>query len=137
MSAALPSAVSNHGGRQLDHGRGAMDVLPEVIETVHGRARVVIDGGFCRGTDIVKAVALGAATVGIGRLMCCGLAAAGAEGIARVIALLEEEVVECLGLLGLDGWSGLNAGHLAPAEPVVPAGAFSAFPLLRLKPRPA
>jgi isopentenyl diphosphate isomerase/L-lactate dehydrogenase-like FMN-dependent dehydrogenase len=129
--------VSNHGGRQLDHGLGAIEVLPGIVRTVAGRAQVFVDGGFCRGTDIVKAVALGAATVGIGRLMCCGLAAAGAEGIARVIALLEEEVVECLGLLGLDGWSGLNAGHLAPAEPVVPPGAFSAFPLLRLKPRPS
>ncbi len=126
--------VSNHGGRQLDHGLGAIELLPDIVQAVAGRARVMVDGGFCRGTDIVKAIALGAATVGIGRLMCYGLAAAGEAGIARVIELLEAEIVECLGLLGLDGWDGLNAAFLCPAEPVAPPGAFSAFPLLRLKP---
>src|SRR5439155_264969 len=59
--------VSNHGGRQLDHGRGAIEVLPEVVRTVGGRATVLVDGGFMRGTDVVKALALGAQSVGIGR----------------------------------------------------------------------
>src|SRR3989441_7256438 len=62
--------VSNHGGRQLDHGRGAVEVLPEVVRAVGGRATVVVDGGFVRGTDVVKAIALGAQSVGIGRLAC-------------------------------------------------------------------
>lgn len=62
--------VSNHGGRQLDHGRGAMDVLPEVVDAVSGRAKIIIDGSFCRGTDIVKAIAAGAHLVGIGRMQC-------------------------------------------------------------------
>ena len=60
--------VSNHGGRQLDHGRGSIDVLPEVVEAVGGRAEVLVDGGFLRGTDVVKAIALGATAVGVGRL---------------------------------------------------------------------
>ena len=60
--------VSNHGGRQLDHGRGAIDALPEVVEAVSGRAAVMVDGAFARGTDVVKAIALGAQAVGIGRL---------------------------------------------------------------------
>ena len=72
--------VSNHGGRQLDHGRGTLDVLPEVVRAVAGRARIIVDGGFMRGTDVVKAIALGADIVGIGRLTGCGLAAAGAPG---------------------------------------------------------
>ena len=69
--------VSNHGGRQLDHGRGSLAVLPEVVQAVGGKARVWMDGGISRGTDLVKAVALGAELVGIGRLYCYGLAAAG------------------------------------------------------------
>ena len=93
--------VSNHGGRQLDHGRGAMDVLPEIVEAVGGRARIIVDGGFSRGTDVVKAIALGADMVGIGRLYCYGLAAAGEAGVVRVLELLEEEVRTCLGLLGV------------------------------------
>src|SRR5437588_8625821 len=64
--------VSNHGGRQLDHGRGMMEVLPEVLAAVRGRARVIVDGGFVRGTDVVKAVATGADLVGLGRLPCFG-----------------------------------------------------------------
>ena len=64
--------VTNHGGRQLDHGQGALDVLPEIVQAAGGRAAIVIDGGFCRGTDILKAIALGADAVAIGRLYCYG-----------------------------------------------------------------
>jgi len=122
--------VSNHGGRQLDHGAGAIEVLPEIVAAVAGRARVIVDGGFSRGTDIVKAMALGADLVGIGRLYCYGLAAAGPPGIARVIELLEIEITECLGLLGLTSFAGLDTTYLRPAEPVVPAHVHSAFPLM-------
>ena len=62
--------ISNHGGRQLDHGRGSMHVLPEVVEAVAGRAKILIDGSICRGSDIVKAIAVGADLVGIGRMQC-------------------------------------------------------------------
>jgi len=124
--------VSNHGGRQLDHGAGSLEVLPEVVEAVAGRAKVWMDGGICRGSDVVKAVALGADLVGIGRLYCYGYAAAGAEGIARVIELLEIEIIETLGLLGLTSFAGLNASYLRGVEEVTPPSVLSAFPHLEL-----
>ncbi len=123
--------VSNHGGRQLDHGRGAIEVLPEIVDAVQGRAEIIIDGGFCRGTDILKALALGARAVGIGRLFCYGLAAAGAAGAIRVLELLEAEIRIALGLLGAAALTALDRSLLAPAMPVAPAGVLSAFPLLR------
>ena len=122
--------VSNHGGRQLDHGRGTTEALPEVVAAVGGRATIIVDGGFLRGTDIVKAVALGAAAVGIGRLACFGLAAAGQAGLVRVLELLEEEIRICLGLLGVEQVAQLDRSHLHPATPVALPHATSAFPLL-------
>jgi glycolate oxidase len=125
--------VSNHGGRQLDHGRGTLAMLPEVVTTVGGRAKVWVDGGFVRGTDIVKGIALGAEVVGIGRIACMGLAAAGDAGLVRVLELLEEEVRVCLGLLGVTRLDELDSSYLHHAEvPVTPASALSAFPLLDL-----
>src|SRR5258708_30958176 len=99
--------VSNHGGRQLDHGRGSMQVLPEIKAAADGRANIMVDGSFCRGTDIVKAIAAGADLVGIGRLQCWALAAAGENGIVRMLELLEDEVIRCLGLLGVTGFTRL------------------------------
>ena len=122
--------VSNHGGRQLDHGRGTIDVLPEVVAAVRGRATIIVDGAFMRGTDIVKGIALGAHAVGIGRLSCCGLAAAGQAGLVRVFELLEEEIRICLALLGVDRLSAVGPSYLHPATPVRPAHVTSAFPLL-------
>jgi isopentenyl diphosphate isomerase/L-lactate dehydrogenase-like FMN-dependent dehydrogenase len=124
--------VSNHGGRQLDHGRGSLEVLPEVVEAVGGRAQVWVDGGIMRGTDIIKAIALGARLVGIGRLACIGLAAAGQAGLVRVLELLEDEVRIGLGLLGASRLDELGPRHLHPAEPVAPPHVASAFPLLDL-----
>ena len=124
--------VSNHGGRQLDHCQGAMEVLPEIVTAVAGRAKVFIDGGFSRGSDVVKALASGADGVGIGRLFCYGLAAAGRAGVVRVLELLEMEIVECLGLLGLTSLASLNESYLTRAQPVCTPGVFSAFPLLAL-----
>src|SRR5205809_587700 len=122
--------VSNHGGRQLDHGRGAIEVLPEVVRTVGGRATVLVAGGFLRGTAVVKSLALGAQSGGIGRLACCGLAAAGQAGLVRVLELLEDELRIAMGLLGVDRLAALDPSHLHPATPVGPARATSAFPLL-------
>jgi glycolate oxidase len=126
--------VSNHGGRQLDHGRGAMHVLPEIVDAVKGRARIMVDGGFCRGTDIVKAVASGADLVGIGRLQCWALAAAGESGVERMLELLEDEVVRCLGLLGATSFQDLDQSFLHPASPTNIPSVFSAFPLLEIGP---
>ncbi|QOG17775.1 MULTISPECIES: alpha-hydroxy acid oxidase [Bradyrhizobium] len=121
--------VSNHGGRQLDHGRGAMHVLPEIVEAVKGRAKIMVDGGFCRGTDIVKAVAAGADLVGIGRLQCWALAAAGEAGVTRMLELLEDEVLRCLGLLGATSFAEVSKSCLHPATATNAPGVFSAFPL--------
>jgi isopentenyl diphosphate isomerase/L-lactate dehydrogenase-like FMN-dependent dehydrogenase len=122
--------VSNHGGRQLDHGRGAMEVLPEVVEAVAGRATIIVDGGFLRGTDVVKALAMGAHCVGLGRLACFGLAAAGAPGLVRALEILEDEVRVCLGLLGVTRPAELEPSYLHPAAPVMRPHVTSAFPLL-------
>ena len=125
--------VSNHGGRQLDHGRGSLDVLPEVVATVAGRATIIVDGGFMRGTDVVKAIALGAHAVGVGRLECCGLAAAGAPGLVRALEILEEEIRICLALLGVTHLGALDRSYVHhAAPPVTPVHVTSAFPLLDL-----
>jgi glycolate oxidase len=122
--------VSNHGGRQLDHGRGTIEVLPEIVAAVQGKATIIVDGGFMRGTDVIKGIGLGAHCVGIGRLACCGLAAAGAEGLVRTLELLEHEIRTALGLLGVTRWGELDGTYLHPAMPVRPPHVLSAFPLL-------
>jgi glycolate oxidase len=126
--------VSNHGGRQLDHGLGAMHVLPGIVDAVKGRARIMVDGGFCRGTDVVKAIAAGADLVGIGRLQCWALAAAGETGVARMLELLEDEVIRCLGLLGATSFAGVDKSYLHPATATNAPGVISAFPLLDIEP---
>ncbi len=122
--------VSNHGGRQLDHGLGSAAVLPEIIDAVGGRAQVFVDGGFNRGSDIVKAIALGADGVGLGRMPCYGLAADGRAGLVRVLELLEDEAHRSLGLLGVTRWDELDRSYLAPAPRMHEASVLSAFPLL-------
>jgi len=126
--------VSNHGGRQLDHGRGSTDVLPEVVEAVAGRAKIIIDGGFYRGSDIVKAIALGASLVGLGRMQCYGLAAGGQAGIVRMLEILEDEVIRSMGLLGATSFGKLDASALHAAAPVTQPNVFSAFPHLEIAP---
>ncbi len=121
---------SNHGGRQLDHGRGSTGVLPEIVETVKGRAKVIVDGSFSRGSDIVKAICLGADWVGLGRLYCYGLAANGAAGIERVIELLEEEMKEVMGLLGVSSLKQLDKSYISRSTPTNLPGVHSAFPLM-------
>ena len=122
--------VSNHGGRQLDHGRGAIDVLPEVVAAVGGRATVIVDGAFVRGTDVVKAIALGAQMVGVGRIACCGLAAAGQAGLERVLELLQDEIRIAMALLGVSRLAELDRSYVHPATAVTLPHATSAFPLL-------
>lgn len=125
--------VSNHGGRQLDHGRGSVDVLPEVVDAAAGRAKILVDGSICRGSDIVKALALGADLVGIGRMQCFALGAAGEAGIVRLLELLEDEVQRSLGLLGITRFAELNKSYLHAAAPANVPHVLSAFPLLKIE----
>ncbi|MEX0695648.1 MAG: alpha-hydroxy acid oxidase [Rhodospirillales bacterium] len=123
--------VSNHGGRQLDHGRGGADVLAEIVAAADGRAKVILDGGVMRGSDVVKAMAMGADAVGIGRLQGLAFAAAGIEGVVQMLKLLEMEVQTCLALLGVTGYDQLDRTYLAQEpDAVCKPHALSAFPLL-------
>jgi glycolate oxidase len=124
--------ISNHGGRQLDHGRGSMDVLPEVVDAVAGRAKIVIDGAFCRGSDIVKAIAAGADLVGMGRMQCYGLGAGGQPALVRMLELLEDEVMRSMGMLGVTRCADLDRTHLHPAPPANLPHVLSAFPHLKI-----
>jgi isopentenyl diphosphate isomerase/L-lactate dehydrogenase-like FMN-dependent dehydrogenase len=92
--------VSNHGGRQLDHTQATIDALPAIVDAVGGRAAIVIDGGFRRGTDVIKAVALGANVVAMGRAVLWGLAADGADGVASALDILRGELRTSMGLCG-------------------------------------
>lgn len=124
--------VSNHGGRQLDHGRGSLDVLPEVVREAKGKAKIFVDGGCLRGGDIVKAKALGADAVGIGRLQCCGLAAAGQAGVVRVLQILEDEIRIAMALCGATSWADIDESSVIPSSPVNYPSVFSGHPLLSL-----
>lgn len=112
--------VSNHGGRELDHGRGTLDMLPEIVEAVAGRAEVWIDGGFVRGTDIVKALCLGARCVGIARLQAWAVCAGGAPAMLKVLENLEEEIRNCVGLIGATNLSQLGREYLTRVTPMGP-----------------
>ena len=124
--------MSNHGGRQLDQGVGSVDVLPEVVEAVGGRARIIVDGGISRGTDVIKSLISGADAVACGRLYVYGLAAAGAEGMVRLFEILEDEIRICLSLLGVTGYHELDKSYIRQARQVVPPHVHSAFPHLDL-----
>jgi isopentenyl diphosphate isomerase/L-lactate dehydrogenase-like FMN-dependent dehydrogenase len=93
--------VSNHGARQLDQVGGTIEALPECVQAANGKIPVLIDGGFRRGTDIFKALALGASAVGIGRPYLWGLAAFGPRGIERVVELLRSELAVDMGMAGV------------------------------------
>ena len=92
--------VSNHGGRQLDSIPSTVEVLPEIVEEVRGRIPVIIDGGITRGSDVFKALALGADFVLIGRAALWGLSYAGEEGVERVLHILERELSRTRALVG-------------------------------------
>lgn len=109
--------VSNHGGRQLDAAPAPLEVLPEIVAAVAGRATVLVDGGFRRGLDVLKARALGADAVLLGRAMLYGLAARGEEGAASVLRLLREEIDRNLALLGCPDIRQLGGADLWRAAP--------------------
>ncbi|WP_457154062.1 alpha-hydroxy acid oxidase [Mesorhizobium sp. P5_C1] len=119
--------VSNHGGRQLDHCLGALDTLAEIAPHVKGRAELIVDGGFLRGTDVIKAVALGASAVAIGRLQGWALAAGGEAGLVRCLELIEREIINALGLLGVNDFSQLTASYVRKADVIGPTHELSTF----------
>ena len=124
--------VSNHGGRQLDHALGTLDALLEIQSTVAGQTTVFVDGGFMRGSDILKALALGADGVGLGRLYCLALAADGVEGVVRMLRILQDELQTALALVGADSPSRLTRQMVVDqAFPPAPPHLFSSFPLLK------
>ena len=104
--------VSNHGGRQLDTVRPTLQVLPEVIAAVGHRTEVLLDGGIRRGSDIVKALSLGARAVLIGRAYAYGLGAGGEAGVARAIEILRADVVRTMKLLGCASIAGLDESYV-------------------------
>lgn len=110
--------VSNHGGRQLDHGPGTLDQLPAIVEAVAGRAEIVVDGGFTRGTDVVKALCLGANCVALGKLQAFALAAGGEEGVRRALTILVEEIRVAMGLAGSSSVAELGPESVQPDRPV-------------------
>jgi isopentenyl diphosphate isomerase/L-lactate dehydrogenase-like FMN-dependent dehydrogenase len=105
--------VSNHGARQLDRSIATADALPAIVDAVAGRCEVWVDGGIRRGLDILTALALGADGVLVGRPLYWALAAAGAMGIERAVAILREELELGLALLGVPDLAGLHRGLLA------------------------
>jgi L-lactate dehydrogenase (cytochrome) len=92
--------VSNHGGRQLDHAPSPIEVLPEIVDAVEGRAEVILDGGVRRGSDVVKAIALGARACMIGKAFNYGVAAFGEKGVEQAIDILAKEIDRALALVG-------------------------------------
>lgn len=119
--------ISNHGGRQLDHGLGTMDMLPEIVKAVEGKAKIILDGGIQRGSDVLKAISLGVDAAAIGKLQCWGLAAAGTEGLTRLLEILEDEMISSMGLLGVTSIDQLTPAHVCKAEAVTPPNEMSSW----------
>jgi len=110
--------ISNHGGRGLDHGLSTIEVLQEVVDAVGDRAQVVLDSGVRHGTDVCKALALGARAVLIGRLQLWGLAAGGAEGVAQVLRILRAEIENTMALMGARTLAELTPASVRKTIPV-------------------
>ena len=106
--------VSNHGGRQLDGVPGTLDVLPEVVEAAGGRLEVFLDGGVRRGADALKALALGADAVMIGRAYIWGLAADGEDGVRRILEMLRDELLLAMALAGVSSLRNIERSLVAP-----------------------
>ncbi|HEX5213384.1 MAG TPA: alpha-hydroxy acid oxidase [Pseudolabrys sp.] len=123
--------VSNHGGRQLDHSVGTIAALPEIVAAVDGRAEIIVDGGILRGTDVLKALALGATAVGVGRLQGIALGAGGEDAVVRMLEIIANEIAGSMALLGVTKLSELNPRYLTSAEPIARTWIESAFPLMR------
>jgi L-lactate dehydrogenase (cytochrome) len=109
--------VSNHGGRQLDGVAPTLRVLPEVVSAVAGRIEIMLDGGIRRGSDVVKALAMGARAVLVGRAYAYGLGAAGGPGVHRAIEILRSDIIRTLKLLGCSSVAALDRSYVGvPTE---------------------
>jgi L-lactate dehydrogenase (cytochrome)/(S)-mandelate dehydrogenase len=115
--------VSNHGGRQLDGAIASLDALPAISDRIGNRAEILLDGGIRRGTDVIKALCLGANAVCIGRPYLYGLASAGTEGVERVIEIFREEMIRALTLMGVRSTGELDRSWvIGPTDPSFDAG---------------
>jgi glycolate oxidase len=112
--------VSNHGGQELDYAPATVDVLPSISQAVAGRAEVIVDGGFLRGTDILKGLALGADVVCIGKLLCWAVAAGGTDGLEQTLGMLRDEMMATMGMLGVNSLDELGPQHLTIEGTQVP-----------------
>jgi L-lactate dehydrogenase (cytochrome)/(S)-mandelate dehydrogenase len=113
--------VSNHGGRQLDGAQATLDALPAIVDRVGGRVPVLLDGGVRRGSDVVKALCLGASAVLIGRPFVYGLAVNGSQGVQHVLEILRSEIFRTLSLMGVRSVAELDRSWLIPvAAPAAP-----------------
>ena len=120
--------VSNHGGRQLDHSRASIESLSEVVGAVGGRTTIVVDGGIQTGSDVLKALTLGADLVAIGRLQCLALAVDGTAGVEAMLEVLEDEILTQMGLLGIREVASLTGDlirHTISSELADPTDAWS------------
>src|SRR5207245_5286634 len=109
--------VSNHAGRQLDTVLAGIDALPEVVDEVAGEAEVFVDGGIRRGTDVIKALALGARAALIGRPVLWGLAAGGEDGVRDVLEMFQREIALAMVLAGCARCGSVTRDHVQRSEP--------------------
>jgi 4-hydroxymandelate oxidase len=114
--------VSNHGGRATETGLGTIECLPDIVNAVNGRVPIIVDGGFRRGTDIYKALAMGASAVGIGRPYCFGLGAFGQAGVERVLDLLNRELLITMRGSGTPTLASIGPDYVQDAGYRVPRG---------------
>ncbi len=114
--------VSNHGGRATETGLGTIECLPDIVNAVNGRVPIIVDGGFRRGTDIYKALAMGASAVGIGRPYCFGLGAFGQAGVERVLDLLNRELLITMRGSGTPTLASIGPDYVRDAGYRVPRG---------------
>ena len=112
--------ISNHGGRQLDEAITPLEALPAMVEAVGERCELIVDGGVRRGTDVLKALALGANACSVGRPYLWGLGAGGEPGVARALAILRDEVERGMGLLGCTAVSDIGQKHVTVSDRYVP-----------------
>ena len=122
--------ISNHGGRQLDYGFGGADLIQPISQVVKNKSMIFFDGGICRGTDVVKAISLGADCVGIGRLQCYAAATNGREGLNKMIDILTHEILVCMRLLGVNCLGDLNSKFVKKDISISDPSLISSFPLI-------